>query len=68
MLQTLRNAWKIPELRKKIIFTLFILLIYRVGNVIPVPFINVENLSTYFSQTLSNTILGLYNAMSGSAF
>ena len=37
MLQTLRNAWSIPELRKKIIFTLFILLIYRVGNVIPVP-------------------------------
>ena len=68
MLQTLRNAWKIPELRKKIIFTLFILLIYRVGNVIPVPFINVDNLSAYFNQTLSNTILGLYNAMSGSAF
>ena len=41
MLQTLRNAWKIPELRKKIIFTLFILLIYRIGNVIPVPFIMV---------------------------
>ena len=68
MLQTLRNAWKIPELRKKIIFTLFILLIYRVGNVIPVPFINVDTLATYFNQTLSNTILGLYNAMSGSAF
>ena len=68
MLQTLRNAWKIPELRKKIIFTLFILLIYRVGSVIPVPGIDVNNLSTYFNQTLSNTILGLYNAMSGSAF
>ena len=68
MLQTLRNAWKIPELRKKIIFTLFILLIYRVGNVIPVPGIDVNNLATYFNQTLSNTILGLYNAMSGSAF
>ena len=68
MLQTLRNAWKIPELRKKIIFTLFILLIYRVGNVIPVPGIDVNNLATYFDQTLSNTILGLYNAMSGSAF
>ena len=68
MLQTLRNAWKIPELRKKIIFTLFILLLYRVGNVIPVPFIDVDTLSTYFNQTLSNTILGLYNAMSGSAF
>ena len=68
MLQTLRNAWKIPELRKKVIFTLFILLIYRVGNVIPVPFIDVATLRSYFDQTLSNTILGLYNAMSGSAF
>jgi len=68
VLQTLRNAWKIPELRKKVIFTLFILLIYRVGNVIPVPFIDVATLRSYFDQTLSNTILGLYNAMSGSAF
>ena len=68
MLQTLRNAWKIPELRQKIIFTLFILLIYRVGNVIPVPFIDVGTLANYFDSVLSNTILGLYNAMSGSAF
>ena len=68
MLQTLRNAWKIPELRKKIIFTLFILLIYRVGNVIPVPFIDVATLANYFDSVLSSTILGLYNAMSGSAF
>ncbi len=68
MLETLRNAWKIPELRKKIIFTLFILLIYRVGNVIPVPYIDVATLTSYFDSVLSNTILGLYNAMSGSAF
>ena len=68
MLQTLRNAWNIPELRKKIIFTLFILLIYRVGNVIPVPFIDVTTLGNYFDSVLSTTILGLYNAMSGSAF
>ena len=68
MLQTLRNAWSIPELRKKIIFTLFILLIYRVGNVIPVPFIDITTLKTYFDSVLSTTILGLYNAMSGSAF
>ena len=68
MLQTLQNAWKIPELRKKIIFTLFILLIYRVGNVSPVPFIDVATLSSYFDSVLSTTILGLYNAMSGSAF
>ena len=68
MLQTLQNAWKIPELRKKIIFTLFILLIYRVGNVIPVPFIDVTTLASYFDSVLSTTIFGLMNAMSGSAF
>ena len=68
MIQTLRNAWKIPELRKKLMFTLLVLLLYRIGNVIPVPFINTDLLSTYFNSVLSNTILGLYNAMSGSAF
>ena len=68
MLKTLQNAWGIPELRKKILFTLLILLLYRIGNVIPVPYIDVAMLSTYFESTLSNTILGLYNAMSGSAF
>ena len=68
MFSTLRNAWKIPELRKKLIFTLIVLLIYRLGSCVPVPYVNVEALSTYFTQTLSNTVLGLYNAMSGSAF
>ena len=68
MLKTLANAWRIPELRKKIMFTLLILLLYRLGNVIPVPFIDVDTLSNYFSEVLGNTILGLYNAMSGSAF
>ena len=68
MLKTLQNAWGIPELRKKILFTLLILLLYRIGNVIPVPYIDTAMLSTYFESTLSNTILGLYNAMSGSAF
>ena len=68
MLQTLGNAWKIPELRKKIIFTMFILLLYRVGNVIPVPYIDTATLANYFDSVLSTTILGLYNAMSGSAF
>ena len=67
MLKTLRNAWRIPDLRKKIMFTLLILLLYRISNVIPVPFINVKELSEYFSGTLSQSILGLYNAMSGSA-
>ena len=68
MFSTLQNAWKIPELRKKLIFTMLMLLIYRVGNVIPVPFIDASALTTYFDSTLSQTILGLYDAMSGSAF
>ena len=68
MIKTLQNAWGIPELRKKILFTMLVLLLYRVGNVIPVPYIDVAMLTTYFESTLSNTILGLYNAMSGSAF
>ena len=68
MIKTLKNAWGIPELRKKILFTLMILMLFRVGNVIPVPYIDVALLGNYFETTLSSTILGLYNAMSGSAF
>ena len=68
MLKTLQNAWGIPELRKKILFTLFILLLYRIGSVIPVPYIDTASLKTYYDSVLSTTILGLYNAMSGSAF
>ena len=67
MLQTLRNAWKIEELRKKILFTLLIILLYRLGNAIPVPYVNVAALQAYFS-TLQNTVLGLLNVMSGGAF
>ena len=68
MLTTLRNAWRIPELRRKILFTLLIILLYRIGNVIPVPFVNVESMSQMFEQQLSGTILGLFNMMSGNAF
>ena len=68
MIETLRNAWKIPELRKKLMFTALILLLYRVGNVIPVPYVNVDALKSMFDAVLGDTILGLYNAMSGSAF
>jgi len=66
--QTLANAWKIPELRKKLMFTVMILLIYRLCNVIPVPFVNRDILNLYYEQSLSGTIFGLYNALSGSAF
>ena len=68
MLQTLRNAWKIPELRKKIIFTLLMVVIYRLGSTIPVPFINTDILNAMFDQSMNTTVLGLYNAMSGGAF
>ena len=68
MFKTLRNAWRIPELRKKLIFTLMVLLVFRLGSVIPLPYVNTDVLRSYFDSTLSNTILGLYNAMSGSAF
>ena len=68
MLQTMKGAWKAPELRKKILFTVFILMIYRLGNAVPVPYVDVALLKEYFDQNLSNTVLGLYNAMSGSAF
>ena len=69
MLQTFRNAWRIEELRKKILFTLLIVLLYRLGNAVPVPFVNIELLQQYFnSSNLQNTIFGLYNVMSGGAF
>ncbi len=68
MFKTLGNAWKIPELRKKLIFTAMIMLIYRIGNRIPVPFVNVQGLLNFFDATLQNTVLGFYNTLSGSAF
>ena len=67
MIQTIRKAWGIPELRKKIIFTLLILLIFRIGNAITVPYVNVQALEAQL-EAMGATILGLYNVMSGGAF
>ena len=67
MIQTIRKAWGIPELRKKIMFTLMILVIYRLGSAIPVPYVDTNTLSTYLNG-MGTTILGLYNVMSGGAF
>ena len=67
MIQTIRKAWGIPELRKKIIFTLLMLLIFRIGNAITVPYINVDALKAQLD-SMGATILGLYNVMSGGAF
>lgn len=67
MIQTIRNAWKVPELRNKLLFTVFALLIFRVGAAVPVPFIDTEMLGTYM-QAQSASIFGLLNVMSGDAF
>ena len=67
MIQTVRKAWGIPELRKKILFTLLILVIYRIGSAIPVPYVDTQLLNQYLDG-MGTTILGLYNVMSGGAF
>jgi len=67
MIQTIRNAWKLPELRKKILFTVFALLIFRLGSAVPVPFVNGELLENYLAMQ-SGTIFDLMGAMNGSAF
>ena len=67
MIQTIRKAWGIPELRKKIIFTLLILLIFRIGNAITVPYINKDALQIQLA-SMGSTYFGLLNTMSGGAF
>ena len=67
MIQTIRNAWRVPELKKKMLFTIMALLIFRLGSAIPVPYIDGNALQQYLDSQ-SGTILGLMNAMSGSAF
>ncbi len=61
MLQTLKNAWKVAEIRKKLLWTLFILLLYRIGTVIPVPFVD----SSTFNAQFGNTILAYLDTLSG---
>lgn len=61
MLQTLKNAWNTKDIRNKLLFTLFILMLYRIGTVIPVPFVEANN----FASTLSGTILDYMNTLSG---
>ncbi len=68
MIETLRNAWRITDLRKKILFTLFILAIYRFGSQVFVPFVDTAAFSEMFNNQLSGTALGVINMMSGGAF
>lgn len=66
MLETLRNAWKIEDLRKKLLFTAFILMLTRVGSAIPVPFLNPDVLSAMVSNT--GGLFGFADMLSGGAF
>ncbi len=67
MIETVRNAWKVPDLRKKILFTIFALLVFRLGSAVPVPFINTEALANQMT-LMSGTIFGLLGTMNGTAF
>ena len=67
MFQILRNAWKITDLRKKILFTVFILLIFRVGSAITVPFVDTAELARQMGSS-SNDFMGYLSMMSGGGF
>ncbi|WP_066502398.1 preprotein translocase subunit SecY [Abyssisolibacter fermentans] len=67
MISTLRNAWKIPDLRKRMLFTLAMLFIFRLGANIPAPFIDKKLIANLFN-TDSGSVLELFNLMSGGAF
>ena len=66
MLETLRNAWKIEDLRKKLLFTLFILMLTRVGSQIPVPFLDPTALGAMVNAT--GGIFGYLDVLTGGAF
>ncbi|MEA4827343.1 MAG: preprotein translocase subunit SecY, partial [Clostridium sp.] len=63
-MSTLRNAWKVPELRKRIIFTILMVAIIRMGNHIPVPGIDTDALSNLAK---AGTLFSFYDLMSGGA-
>src|SRR3954454_6996438 len=66
MLSWLANAWRVPELRKRILFTFLILALYRLGSWIPAPGVDSDQIDQYF-QGRGSTILGLLNVFSGGA-
>ena len=69
MFKTIRNAWAIPDLRKKILFTLLIVLVFRIGSVIPVPFLDMGALNTLMKGVDdSGSMLSYLNTLSGGAF
>lgn len=68
MFQTLRNAWKVTDIRKKILYTLFIILIFRIGSAIPVPFVDLVHLKEMVSNDKDTTAMQLLTLMSGGGF
>lgn len=67
MLSTLRNAWRIPEIRQKIVFTLLMLLVFRLGSAVPVPYMNKEAIDLIFSGGQGG-ILQFMDLMAGGGF
>ena len=67
MFKTLVNAFKTPEIRKKLFYTLLLLIIFRIGCFITIPMVNLEAVSQ-LGETTSSGITGLINIISGGAF
>ena len=69
MIETFRNAWRVPELRKKLLFTFFIIVLYRIGGTVPVPFLDSQALSDWFKASESSGDFFSYlNVLSGGNF
>lgn len=68
MIKTFATIFKIPELKKRIIFTLLILVVYRIGGHVPTPGINTAALGEFFRETAANSLLGLYDMFAGGGF
>lgn len=68
MLQTLKNAWKIPELKQKLLFVVLIVVLYRFGSQVPVPFIDATVLSNFMANNAAGSLFAYLNILSGEAF
>ena len=69
MIETFRNAWKVPELRRKLLFTFFIIVIYRIGGAVPVPYLDSAALETWFEGSKnSGDFFSYLNVLSGGNF
>ena len=68
MLKALGNAWRVPELRRKLLFTAAILVLYRLGAFVPLPGVNRESLAAFQDQLSGNALTGLFGVFSGGAF